>query len=316
MDNVVRHIYFSKMKKSLLALLLVGSAATVNAQTFCSELFISEVVEGSGNNKAMEIYNPTTSPVNLSNYRIVRYSNGSTSGSDSLTLSGTVAALDVWVVVNGQTVSQPNSPACDSMLQAMADQLGGAYPDPQYQNGDDAICLVRISPYAIIDIYGKIGEDPGQSWSDVFPYTDAQGAWWTKDHSLQRKSFVTGGVTVNPSAFNVTLEYDSLPQDTWTGLGQHACECAFVGINENKGAANMNVFPNPTEGQFTVNASEKITRIEVINTLGEVVLVKEYKAGDQQSSQRIDLSNMPGGMYMVQVQLNSGNSLTSKISVN
>lgn len=303
------------MKKSLLALLIVGTAATMNAQTFCSELFISEIVEGSGNNKAMEIYNPTSSAVNLSNYRIVRYSNGSTSGADSLTLSGTLASLDVWVVANGQTVSAPNSPACDTALQAMADQLGGAYPDPLYANGDDAICLVRISPYAIIDIFGKIGEDPGSAWTDVFPYTSASGTWITLDHTLQRIPAITGGTTVNPTAFNVLSEYDSLPENTWTGLGQHACNCNNVGITENNAGAQMSAFPNPTAGEFTINASEKITRIEVLNTLGEVVLVKEYKAGDQQSSQRIDLSNMPGGMYMVQVQLNGGTTLTSKISV-
>lgn len=302
------------MKKILLSLAIAASAVTVNAQTFCTELFFSEIVEGSGNNKAMEIYNPTQAPVNLSNYRIVRYSNGSTIGTDSLNLQGTIGALDVWVVVNGQTTTQPNSPACDTVLQAMGDQLGGAYPDPQYQNGDDAICLVRISPYAIIDIYGKIGEDPGQSWSDVFPYTDAQGAWWTKDHTLQRKYAVTGGTTVNPSAFNVTAEYDSLPQDTWTGLGQHACNCANVGITENK-ATKMSVYPNPTNGQVVVNANENITHIEVFNTLGEVVVAEEYTSADQQTSKYVDLSGMPGGMYMIQVQLSSGNTLTSKITL-
>lgn len=302
------------MKKILLTLAITGSALTMHAQTFCSELFFSEIVEGSGNNKAMEIYNPTSSPVNLSNYRIVRYSNGSTVGSDSFNLSGTINALDVWVVANGQTVSQPNSPACDTALQAIADQLGGAYPDPQYQNGDDAICLVRVSPYAIIDIYGKIGEDPGQSWSDVFPYTDAQGSWWTKDHTLQRKSFVTGGVTTNPTAFNVTLEYDSLPEDTWTGLGQHTCECANVGIAEQDETATMTVYPNPSDGQFTVNANENIKHIEVFNTLGEVVVMEEYTSADQQTSKRIDLSDMPGGIYMVQVQLSNGTVLTSKIT--
>jgi hypothetical protein len=303
------------MKKSLLALFLIGSAA-LNAQTFCSELFISEVVEGSGNNKAMEIYNPTSSAISLSNYRIVRYSNGSPTGTDSVNLTGTIASLDVWVVANGQTVSQPNSPACDTILQGIADQLGGAYPDPMYQNGNDAMLLVRISPYAIVDIFGKIGEDPGQAWTDVFPYTSGQGAWWTKDHSLQRKPTVTGGVTTNPSAFNVQAEYDSLPQDNWSDLGQHDCNCSFVGITSiDNGNVSMNVFPNPTDGQATINASENITRIEVLNTLGEVVFVKEYKTGDQQSSQRIDLSNMPGGMYMVQVQVVGGNTLTYNIIV-
>lgn len=304
---------FSIMKKLLLSV-FVTAAASANAQTFCSELFFSEIVEGSGNNKAIEIYNPTSSAISLSNYRIVRYSNGSTVGSDSLNLQGTINALDVWVVANGQTTSQPNSPACDTALQAMADQLGGVYPDPLYQNGDDAICLVRISPYAIIDIYGKIGEDPGQSWSDVYPYTDAQGTWWTKDHTLQRKSTVTGGVTVNPVAFNVTLEWDSLPQDTWTGLGTHTSVCSNVGITENK-EEKVSVYPNPSNSFINVNATSAIKTVAVFNALGESVVAEDYSSNTQTTT-RIDLTGMPGGIYMVQVQLSNGTVLTSKITKN
>lgn len=301
------------MKKVLLSVIVASAALTVNAQTFCTELFFSEIVEGSGNNKAFEIYNPTQAPVNLSNYRIVRYSNGSTIGSDSLALNGTIGAMDVWVVANGQTVSQPQSPACDTALQAMADQLGGAYPDPLYANGDDALVLVRISPYAIIDIYGKIGEDPGTAWTDVFPYTSGQGTWWTVDHTLERHSNVTGGTTVNSVAFNVTLQYDSFPENTWTGLGLHDCECEFVGVAEQSGSVT-NIYPNPTEGQFTISASDNIKHIEVYNALGEVVLVEEYTSAEEQTTSRIDLSGMPGGIYMVQVQLSNGTLLTSKIT--
>ena len=54
------------MKKTLLSLSLITLALVGKAQN-CSELFISEYVEGSGNNKAIEVYNPTGSDINLSN---------------------------------------------------------------------------------------------------------------------------------------------------------------------------------------------------------------------------------------------------------
>jgi hypothetical protein len=307
------------MKKLLLSVVVAASACTINAQTFCQELFFSEYVEGSSHSKALEIYNPTANPIALSNYRLIRFSNGSALPVDSFNLTGTIAPFDVWVVVNGQATPDAQGAFCDPALMAMGDQQGPApYVNGtavMFFNGDDALVLARIAPYAFVDIFGKIGEDPGQSWSDVFPYTDAQGAWWTKDHSLQRKSNVTGGVTTNPLAFDVTAQYDSLPEDTWTNLGTHTCVCSLVGIDETGTENKMNVYPNPAEGQFTVNATEKITRIEVINTLGEVVLVQEYTSAEQQSQQRIDLSGMPGGMYMVQVVLSSGNTLASKVSV-
>ena len=67
----------------LLALVTLVSAEAQNVPV-CTELFISEYVEGSRNNKALEIYNPTDKTVNLSQYRIVRWSNGSSQFSFAL----------------------------------------------------------------------------------------------------------------------------------------------------------------------------------------------------------------------------------------
>src|ERR1041385_1428133 len=113
------------MKKLLLAFFSMASFSGMYAQ--CNELFISEYVEGTGNDKALEIYNPTNAAINLTGYRVERFSNGSASSSAGgfLNLSGTIAAHDVWVIVNGQTVAttSPPSPAASPALQAMADQL-------------------------------------------------------------------------------------------------------------------------------------------------------------------------------------------------
>jgi predicted extracellular nuclease len=50
------------MKKLLLS--IFGFVATLNfAQAQCNELFISEYVEGTSNNKAIEIYNPTSNSI-------------------------------------------------------------------------------------------------------------------------------------------------------------------------------------------------------------------------------------------------------------
>ena len=75
-------------------------AVAVNAQ--CDDLFFSEYVEGYANNKALEIYNPTDAAVNLSDYSIARFSNGSTTaGSDKVIQlpDETLEAGDVFVIV-------------------------------------------------------------------------------------------------------------------------------------------------------------------------------------------------------------------------
>ena len=72
--------------KQILLSMTVLFAMSVNAQiTDCSDLFFSEYVEGYGQNKAIEIYNPTTAPIDLSDYRVERYSNGATNSSELTT---------------------------------------------------------------------------------------------------------------------------------------------------------------------------------------------------------------------------------------
>ena len=71
------------MKRILLSLATILTIS-MSAQTLdCTELFISEYVEGPGNNNAIEIYNPTNGIIDLQGYIINRYSNGASSGPES-----------------------------------------------------------------------------------------------------------------------------------------------------------------------------------------------------------------------------------------
>ena len=80
----------------ILALILMA-VPIQSAQAATSELFISEYIEGSSFNKAVEIYNGTGSSVDLSTYSVELYSNGASSPSQSVALSGTLADGDVFV---------------------------------------------------------------------------------------------------------------------------------------------------------------------------------------------------------------------------
>lgn len=299
------------MKKFLLSVITLSASLAANAQ--CNELFISEYVEGSGNDKAIEIYNPTNSPISLSNYSLVRYSNGSSSASDNTQLVGTIAAHATFVIVNGQTTVEQGgtSPAVSPALQLMADQLDHAYPAPTYMNGDDALTLEKSG--VKVDIFGKIGEDPGASWSTEFPHTDAQGTWITKDYTLQRKATVNGGVTVNPTFFDARVEYDTLAKDTWTGLGAHTCSCP-VGINEIDNSVSVIVYPNPSNNNFfNVSSSETIKVIELYNVVGQQVIQKEGNKTAKQTT--IETGNLAKGIYTVKVLFANNKTSIVKISI-
>ena len=119
----------------------------------CSDLFISEYVEGSSNNKAVEIYNPTSSAVDLSAYKVVRYANGASDVSDEMTLSGSLNPYSTWVITNSDTTSTNEFGYIEIELYNMADQLAPAYPSPLYMNGNDAIGLTKNG--TLIDLIGK-----------------------------------------------------------------------------------------------------------------------------------------------------------------
>ena len=93
------------MKESLLLFVVLFSTilSTLDAQNPpapCSELFISEYQEGSNNNKAIEIFNPTNKEIDLTLYRLSRNNNGGTALSTSTFLPGSkIGAYKSYVVV-------------------------------------------------------------------------------------------------------------------------------------------------------------------------------------------------------------------------
>lgn len=330
------------MKKVLLFVgLLTGFGTTAQD---CSDLFISEYVEGWSNNKALEIYNPTNASVDLSQYFVARFSNGSTTAgaAQSVQLTGTVEAYGTYVAVldkrdpNG---SGQNAPVWDS-LQAKAD---GFYTEDYgvssafYFNGNDAVVLGKgsfdnVAGAQVVDIFGKIGEDPGDAWTSDFPYTGA-GAELTKDHSLIRKASILKGETnFQISFFNALTEYDSIPPvvvrldangDTlfaqsgnpivdgnWSSLGEHTCACAPL-ATDNIENIEFSVYPNPSnDGVVYVKSNIEITSIEVVNGLGQVV---EEKV----STSKFNTIELPQnkGIYFLNIKASNGIISTKKVIV-
>ncbi|WP_206367641.1 lamin tail domain-containing protein [Sphingomonas piscis] len=74
-----------------------------------TDLIISEYIEGSSNNKAIELYNGTGTAINLTGYRIQMFFNGSTAARLTINLSGTVAAATFTSLPNRQP-TQPSLP--------------------------------------------------------------------------------------------------------------------------------------------------------------------------------------------------------------
>ncbi len=172
----------------------------------CTDLFISEYLEGSSNNKAIEIYNPTSTAINLSGYDIALYANGSTAATvPVVTLSGTIAPYSVYVVANSSS---------NAALLAMSNATSGALG----YNGNDAVALRKSG--VIIDVIGQIGTDPGTEWGT--------GDQSTADNTLVRNFSVQTGDNNGTNVFNPSTEWTGYVTDDFSNLGTHSNQCASV----------------------------------------------------------------------------------------
>ena len=163
------------------------------------DLFFSEYVEGTSNNKAIEIYNPTAAAVDLSLYTVRLYANGGTTATNSQVLSGSLPAGGVLVLANASATAS-FKPAGALTTSGVANF-----------NGDDALTLEKSG--AVVDRFGQLGVDPGAAWT--------AGAVSTLDQTLRRKATITVGDHNPTAAFDPSVQWDSFPVDTASGLGAH-----------------------------------------------------------------------------------------------
>lgn len=158
-----------------------------------ADLFISEYVEGSSNNKYIEIYNPTNETIDLSSYSLDLNTNGGESwskdkgGFSSYELSGTIGAKSTIVYKHAEA----------AIFEGEATTCGAAN-----FNGNDPVGLFKNG--TLIDIVGKFANG---------------SADFAKDVTLRRKSNVT-----SPSSTYDASQWETLSKDDVSGLGSHTMD--------------------------------------------------------------------------------------------
>lgn len=180
----------------------VGVPLQIVHGTYATDLFISEYLEGSSNNKAIELFNGTGSRVNLGDYRVELYANGSSTATATYTPTGTLDSGDVFVIAHS------------SASQAIKDIADVQTTTVTVFNGDDAIVLKHNG--IIIDSFGQVGYDPGTSWGST--------GYETVDHTFVRKSTITVGDTDASDAFDPSVQWDVYAKDNIDDLGSHTMD--------------------------------------------------------------------------------------------
>ncbi|NMP32578.1 ExeM/NucH family extracellular endonuclease [Thalassotalea sp. M1531] len=202
-------------------------------------VFISEYIEGSSYNKAIELYNPSSDAINLAdlNYVLVRYSNGSTSGTN-IALEGVISANGTFVIANPQAVQD----VLDN-----ASQITGSLS----HNGDDAYVLLKDG--VTVDSFGRVGEDPGSQWGS--------DATKTKDNTLIRKASILVGDSNAADAFDPAQQWSGTSNNDFSNLGSHTIDSPEVFISEYIEGSSYNKaieIYNPSSGSVDLSGANYI----------------------------------------------------------
>lgn len=211
-----------------------------------TDLFFSEYIEGSGSNKAIEIYNGTGSLVDLSDYSLELYSNGAALPSQTVVLSGTLATGNVFVAAH---------PDATQAILAQADLLSNSVVN---WNGDDTIALRKISTNLFVDVIGQIGYRPPSGYWGSNPVQ-------TADRTLVRKANICAGDTNGSDAFNPVTEWDAYPTNTTAYIGSHTSSCG------------LDIFPERFIISEYVEGSSNNKAIELYNGTGAEINLQDYQ---------------------------------------
>lgn len=179
---------------------LVAPVGAGAADAAATPLLLSEYVEGSGNNKALELHNASGAPVDLAaeGYDVQIHFNGATAPGVTIALTGTVAPGDVHVLAHAEAAAE---------VLAQADQRVTA----SLFNGDDSVVVRRAG--VVVDSVGQVGVDPGTQWGS--------GLVSTADNTLRRLPSVTVGDTDPTDAYDPIDGWDGFAVDSFDGLGRH-----------------------------------------------------------------------------------------------
>ncbi|WP_372871191.1 extracellular exonuclease ExeM [Shewanella sp.] len=237
MDNV----------KKLTAIAVAVAAAMPLAAS--ADVMITEYVEGSANNKAIELYNSGDAAVDLTGYTLVRYKDGATTPLNMVALDGQT--------LNSKGIKVITHPSAAITLPAGTDAMTGDL----YFNGTDAVALMKDG--AIVDVVGAIPTPKD----------------WGLNVTIARKSSALKAATV----FN-EADWDTSAIDTFSGLGSlesavvpevPAFSCAgatLVPIYDIQGSGDKS--PLVPDGKF--ESDTEVTLRGVVSARGESLMKGFY----------------------------------------
>jgi endonuclease I len=242
-------------------------------------VLISEYVEGSSYNKAIEITNYTSAAINLSQYELKKQTNGTGSWSSGFSLSGTLGSQNVYVVAHSSSSSALTSKA-DVTTTSVVINFNGNDPVGLFLNG------------ILVDVVGDF---------------DGGSANFAQDVTLQR-----GPRIVQANTTYTTNEWVALSKDDFSNVGVinggSSLEKKSV-WEENKIAdlkemrqTDFLFYPNPIQNQLNIQFSDNVDKVELQLYNAQGKLIETYLLTEHTS--QIEMSQFEVGIYIVRYSAN------------
>jgi len=238
-------------------------------------LYISEYMEGSSFNKALEIANFTGSTVDLNTpgevYTLKISTNGNATWNStySFPMGAMINDGDVYVIAHTSLA------VCTGVVDDSDNTITG-------YNGNDAIGLFKND--VLIDILGTLGDN-----SD-----------YAENTTLVRKASVnSANTTYTPS------EWDTFPSNTCTDLGMHTQTLSVASFDINE----FTIYPNPVNGNvvyINTKNNTQVTAVKIYDITGKEILQQINPTSE------IYVQGLQQGMYILQIK-SKNQTITKKL---
>lgn len=236
-----------------------------------------------------------------------------TFGTTTLTNNGSTNSYDIYVVkydpyLNPVWAKSAGGTADDRGRGIATDTYGNIYATGVFKSasisfGSNTVTNAGVNENIFVSMYDASGNSLWAKSAGGTSQDEAYGIATDANENI----FITGYFTNATIAFGTTTLINAgFGGDIYTA--KLAPNTLGI-INENQ-QTEINIFPNPSNGIFTLNSEIGKGEISIYNLLGEIV----FQSTINNPASTIDLSNQANGIYFVNVKTEKG-SYTQKISI-
>ena len=192
----------------------------------------------------------------------------------------------------------------DDVRSIATDAAGNVYTSGGFQTTID-VGIANIKSNGSLDIFIMALDDAGNfKWAQNFGGVTVDGgsavsvdAWG----NVYTTGYFTGNVDFDPGTAVFGVSSKGGTQDAFV---TKVSPLALGGIKSKAAKHQLSIFPNPSQGKFSIISDIQLNEIEVLNAAGQSIL--KMQPGGKAVSFEIEQS----GVYFVKI--NSGNSVATK----